>query len=53
MAHCIRRPEQPQRPRLTLFHNSLCEWNKPLRLTGYQHAKWLCAVIPAETKFMK
>src|SRR3977135_2367186 len=27
--------------------------NKSSRLTGYQHAKWSCALIPSETKFMK
>ena len=53
MANLIRRPEEPQRLRLTLFYSSLCEWNKSSRLTGYQHAKWLCALIPSETKFMK
>ena len=53
MAHRIQRPEEPQRPRLALFHSSLCEWNKSSRLTGYQHAKWSCALIPSETKFMK
>ena len=53
MANLIRRPEEPQRPQLTLFHNSPCEWNKLSKLTGYRHAKWSCAVIHAKTNFLK
>jgi hypothetical protein len=53
MAHRIRRPEEPQRPRLALFHSSLCEWNKSSRLARCRHAKWSCALIPAKTNFLK